>query len=156
MSSKPTAEGGSASPGLGTGLENVGISGVWGVRPAWPLVMSCPALTEKVDMGGPAGGLDIMGTEGGGETKVGTAGELGGGKGGRLVKGASVEGGGNWEGVPRWLRKPEGGETGGRLGDVMELWTGTELDPWRDIGLDTPERQRIPFRPSIVRLCSLK
>lgn len=27
-------EGGSGSPGPGTGLENVGMSGVWGVRPA--------------------------------------------------------------------------------------------------------------------------
>lgn len=134
----------------------MGISGVWGVRPAWPLVMSWPALTEKADMGGPAGGLDIMGTGAGGETKAGTAGELGVGMGGRLVKGASVEGGGNWggnwEGVPIWLRKPEGGETGGRLGDAMELWTGTELDTWRDIGLDTPERQRIPFSPPTVSL----
>lgn len=84
----PTAEG-RVSPGTGTGLEKVGIRGVCGVRPAWPLVMSCPALTEKVDMGGPAGGDDILGTEGGGgvmgETKEGAAGELDGGKAGRLV-----------------------------------------------------------------------
>lgn len=138
--SDPAAGGGSGSPGPGTGLANVGMSGVWGVRPAWPLVMSCPALTGKVDMGGAAGGLDIIGTDGEGEAKVGTAEELDGGKGGRLVKGASVAGGGNWEGVPIWLRKPEGGGTVGRLGDIEELWTGTELDPWRDIGLETPER----------------
>lgn len=63
----------------------MGISGVCGVRPAWPLVMSCPAPTEKVDMGGPAGGQDILGTEGGGGVMEGAAGELDGGKAGRLV-----------------------------------------------------------------------
>lgn len=83
--------------------------------------MSCPALTGKVDMGGAAGGVDIIGADGGGETKVGTAGELDGGNGGRLVKGASVAGGGNWEVVAIWVRKPEGGGTVGRLGDVAEL-----------------------------------
>lgn len=122
----------------------MGISGVCGVRPAWPLVMSCPAPTEKVDMGGPAGGEDILGAERGGgvacETKEGAAGELDGGKGGRLVNGARVEAGGNWEGVPRW--NAEGGGTGGPLGGAEGLWTGTGLDPCRDIGLDTPERQR--------------
>lgn len=53
-----------------------------------------------------------------------------------------MEAGGNWEGVPEWPRKTEGGETGGTLGDTEGLWTGTGLDPWRDMGLDTPERQR--------------
>lgn len=149
---KPTAEGGSVSPGTGTGLEKVGISGVCGVRPAWPLVMSCPAPTEKVDMGGPAGGDNMLVTERGGgvmdETKEGAAGELDGGNAGRLVKGASVEVGGNWEGVPRWPRNTEGGETGGTLGDTEGLWTGMGLDPWRDMGLDTPEREqhRTDFR----------
>lgn len=97
-------------------------------------------------MGGPAGGEDILGAEGGGgvtcETKEGAAGELDGGKGGRLVNGARVVAGGNWEGVPRW--NAEGGETGGTLGGTEGLWTGTGLDPCRDMGLDTPERQRHP------------
>lgn len=118
------------------------MSGVCGVRPAWPLVMSCPALTEKVDKGGPAGGEDILGAEGGGgamgETKEDAAGQLDGGKAGRLVKGASVDAGGNWEGAPRWPRKAEGAETGGTPGDTEGLWTGTGAV----IGLDTPEKQR--------------
>lgn len=116
------------------------MSGVWGVRPAWPLVMSCPAPTEKLDTGGPEGGAATLGAEGGGgvtgETKEGTAGELDGGKGGRLVKGARVEAGGNWGGEPRRLRKAEdGGDTGGRLGDAEGSW---------DKGLDTPGTHRAP------------
>ena len=52
---------------MGDGLEKVGISGVWGVRPPWPRVMSYPALMEKVDVGGPTGGADrTVPEEGGG------------------------------------------------------------------------------------------
>ena len=54
------------SPGMGDGFEKVGISGVWGVRPPWPRVMSYPALMEKVDVGGPTGGADRTAAAAGG------------------------------------------------------------------------------------------
>lgn len=50
---------------MGAALEKLGISGVWGVRPAWPRVMSYPALTEKPVVGGPMGGAERTGPSGG-------------------------------------------------------------------------------------------
>lgn len=90
------------TPGTGVGLENVGISGVCGVRPAWPRVMSYPALMEKLATGGPTGGATMAGTDGGPglmeEARGDTEGEVAGGKGELLLKWAErVEGGGNWE-----------------------------------------------------------
>lgn len=41
---------------MAEGLENVGINGVCGALPAWPLVISYPALIENPVMGGPTGG----------------------------------------------------------------------------------------------------
>lgn len=64
--------------------------------------MSYPALMEKLDMGGPTGGADMLETERGGgpmgAARGGKEGEVEGRKGELLVKGeTSVEGGGNWE-----------------------------------------------------------
>lgn len=111
--------------------------------------MSYPALIEKVDTGGPTGGADMPGTEGGGglmgETRGGKAGEVEGRKGELLVKGeASVELGGNWEVAARGLLKAGREGRGGRAVDAEGLLTETELVPGGDRGLDRPETQRTP------------
>lgn len=83
---------------MGVGLEKVGIRGVCGVRPAWPRVMSYPALIEKLDLGGPTGGADMTGPEGlMGEARGGIEGD-GAEKGAPLVRAAATVGGvENWE-----------------------------------------------------------
>lgn len=63
------------TPGMAEELEKVGISGVCGARPAWPLVMSYPALIEKPDIGGPTGGAVRSGTTTGGGLTEGAIGE---------------------------------------------------------------------------------
>lgn len=106
-------------------------------------------------MGGPTGGADKLGPEGGGalmgETRGGKDGDAEGGNGELLVKGeASVERGGNWEetegGAARGLNSGREG-TGGRAvetaGEPMEM----ELVPWKDSGLDRPETQRTNIIP---------
>lgn len=65
------------TPGMGAGLEKLGIRGVCGVRPACPFVMSYPALMEKPVVGGPMGGGDITGPEGGGPIELAIGGAEG-------------------------------------------------------------------------------
>lgn len=99
--------------------------------------MSYPALIEKLDMGGPTGGANKPGTEGGGglmgKTRGPKAGEVEGRRGGMLVIGeASVEVEGDWEVAARGLLKAGWEGTGGRAVDTEGLLTETELVPGRD------------------------
>lgn len=83
------------------------------------------------------GGVDIPGTEGGGDLTGDTmdckAGEVDGAKGGILLKvEGSAEVGGNWEGVIRGLLKAGGEQIGAKVGDTEGLLTGTVLEPGID------------------------
>ena len=143
---------------MGVGLENVGISGVCGVRPAWPRVMSYPALMEKLDMGGPTGGAKIPGTEARGGLMGGFRGGTvaGGRKEELLVKGeASVEVGGKWEVVVSGLMKAGREGTGGRVVETDGLLLATELVPGRDWELDRPATQRTTQKCSCSRVNNL-
>lgn len=105
--------------------------------------MSYPALMEKLDMGGPAGGADILTVKGGGgltvETSGGKEGEVEERKGELLAKGeASEGGGGKLEVVIRGLLIAGREETGGRVVETGGLLTEMELVPGRDRGLDRP------------------
>lgn len=130
---------------MAVGLENVGISGVCGVRPAWPLVMSYPALIEKFDTRGPEGGANMPGTEEGGglmgETIGGKAGEVEGSKSELIVK-ASVEVDGNWGEAAKGLQEAGSGVVVERAVDAGGLLTETELVPGKEGELDRPETQR--------------
>lgn len=99
--------------------------------------MSYPALIEKLDTGGPTGGANKPGTEGGGglvgKTRGPRGGEVEGRRGGVPVTGeASVEMEGNWEVAARGLLNAWWGGTGGRAVDTEGSLTETELVPGRD------------------------
>lgn len=141
-------------PGIGGALEKLGMSGVWGVRPACPLVMSYPALMLKPVVGGAKNGPDGGGAVapmGGGGPEVGEKGIMG------LVYGTPMAGGGMGEAVDMnggpsegWIGGREVVAPFGGIGVGVEKPSGAKEEMpvvlGRDMGLDRPVREEERIR----------